>query len=174
MWTFFLGGGSTLLPINHVFHVKRVTSFIYHPLQWLSVRLKSHTCHRIENQKCKKDMIHIKLTLHEFIGENMQAGISNMEDIHELMLWSDIFVFRVHKTTVLIQKASFFKCAQRLEVHAFWQKLRKNLTKSYLHFIWGISQAATEFRFWIGAQNFADRLILSAKMKKSQKISIKK
>ena len=50
------------------------------------------------------------------------------------MLWSDIFVFRVHKTTVLIQKASFFKCAQRLEVHAFWQKLRKNLTKSYLQF----------------------------------------
>eukprot|EP00493_Phyllostaurus_siculus_P017848 UN18123 len=24
-----------------------------------------------------------KLTLHEFIGESMQAGISNMEDIHE-------------------------------------------------------------------------------------------
>ena len=118
-------------------------------------------------------MIHIKLTLHEFIGENMQAGISNMEDIHELMLWSDTFVFRVHKTTVLIQKASFFKCAQRLEVHAFWQKLRKNLTKSYLQFRWGISQAATEFRFWIGAQNFADRLILSAKMKKVKKSASK-
>ena len=78
-------------------------------------------------------MIHIKLTLHEFIGENMQAGISNMEDIHDLMLWSDIFGFRVHKTTVLIQKASFFKCAQRIEVHAFWKsrlKISQNHTSN--------------------------------------------
>ena len=113
--------------------------------------------------------------LHEFLKEIMQAGISNMEDIHKLMLWNKTCVFHVHKTIVLIQKTSFFKCAQKLEVHAFWQKLRKNLTKAYLQFRWGISQAATEFRFWIGAQNFEDRLILSAKMKKkNRKINIKK
>ena len=148
--------------------------FYVHQFPFFISFLHIHLVYKLYFDCIKKDMIHIKFTLHEFIGENMQAGISNMEDIHELMLWSDIFVFRVHKTTVLIQKASFFKCAQRLEVHAFWQKLRKNLTKSYLQFRWGISQAATEFRFWIGAQNFADRLILSAKMKKSQKICIKK
>ena len=35
-----------------------------------------------------------------------------MKDIHEMMLWSDTCVFSVHKTTVLIPKSSFFKCAQ--------------------------------------------------------------
>ena len=70
-------------------------------------------------------------TWHKFLRENMQAGISNMEDIRELMLWSEICVFRVHKTTVLIP---VFKCVQRLKVHALWQKLRENLTKSYLQF----------------------------------------
>ena len=34
----------------------------------------------------------------------MQAGISNMEDIHELIIWNDTYAFRVHMTTVLIEK----------------------------------------------------------------------
>ena len=43
----------------------------------------------------KKDMIHI-WTLHEFIGENMQAGISNMEDIHEVTFLSFVFTTEDH------------------------------------------------------------------------------
>ena len=32
-----------------------------------------------------KDMIRINFTLYEFPRENIQTGISNMEDIHEMM-----------------------------------------------------------------------------------------
>ena len=35
--------------------------------------------------KKSKDTILVKLTLHEFIEENMQVRISNMENIYELM-----------------------------------------------------------------------------------------
>ena len=49
----------------------------------------------------------------------MQPGISNMEDIHELIIWNDTYEFRVHMTTVLIEKTPLFGCVQRLEVHAF-------------------------------------------------------
>jgi hypothetical protein len=73
-------------------------------------------------------------TLHKFLSENMQAGISSMEDIHELIIWNDTYAFRVHMTTVLIEKTPLFGCVQRLEVHAFWQKLCENVTKSYLQF----------------------------------------
>ena len=66
-----------------------------------------------------KGMIHIRLTLNEFIWENMQAGISNMEDIHKIMLKSKTCVFRVRMTTVLIQITSFLKCAKSLKVDAF-------------------------------------------------------
>ena len=103
----------------------------------------------------------------------MQAGISNMEDIHELIIWNDTYAFRVHMTTVLIEKTPLFGCVQRLEVHAFWQKLCENVTKSYLQFRLGISERATEFRFWIGSQDFANRLILSAKLKKVEKSASK-
>ena len=54
-------------------------------------------------------------------------------------------------------------------------KVTWNITKSYLQFKRGISQVATEFKFWIGAQKFAYRLILSAKKKSKnqhQKINI--
>ena len=73
-------------------------------------------------------------TLHKFLRENMQAGISNIEDIHELIIWNDTCVFGVRMTTVLIQKTPLFGCVQRLEVHAFWQKLCENVTKLYLQF----------------------------------------
>ena len=73
-------------------------------------------------------------SLHKFLRENMQAGISNMEDIHELIIWNDTYAFCVHMTTVLIEKTSLFGCVQRLEVHAFGQKLCENVTKSYLQF----------------------------------------
>ena len=43
-------------------------------------------------------------TLHKFLRKNIQAGISNMEAIHELMLRNDTCAFRVHMTAVLIQK----------------------------------------------------------------------
>ena len=108
-------------------------------------------------------------TLHKFLRENMQAGISNMEDIHELIIWNGTYAFRVHMTTVLIEKTSLFGCVQRLEVHAFWQKLCENVTKSCLHFRWGISEHADEFRFWIGSQDFANRLIYRPKWKKVEK-----
>ena len=72
-----------------------------------------------------------------------------MEDIHELVLWNDNFIFRVNKTTVMITKISCFQYEQRLEVDEFWQKLRKNNTKSYLQLRWGISQTAK----WKNSQN---------------------
>ena len=71
-------------------------------------------------------------TLHKFLRENMQAGISNIEDINELIVWNETCVFRVRMTTVLIQKTPLCRCVQRLEVHAFWQKLCGDVTKSYL------------------------------------------
>ena len=49
----------------------------------------------------------------------MQAGISNMEDVHELIICNETYVLRVHMTTVLIEKTPLFGCVQRLEVHAF-------------------------------------------------------
>ena len=73
-------------------------------------------------------------TLHKFLRKNMQAGISNMEDIHELNIWNDTYAFRVHMTTVLIEKTPLLGCVQRLEVHAFWQKLCEKVTKSHLKF----------------------------------------
>ena len=109
-------------------------------------------------------------TLHKFPRENMQAGISNMKDIHELIIWNDTCAFRVRMTTVLIQKTPLFSCVERLEVQAFWKKLCENVTKSYLQFRWAISETTTEFKFWIRSQNFANRLILSAKMKKVKKV----
>ena len=73
-------------------------------------------------------------TLHKFLSENMQAVISNMEDIHELIIWNDTYAFRVHMTTVLIERTPLFGCLQRPEFHAFWQKMCKNVTRSYLQF----------------------------------------
>ena len=49
----------------------------------------------------------------------MQAGISNMEDIHELIIGNDTCAFHVYMTTVLIEKTPLLGCVQRLEVHAF-------------------------------------------------------
>ena len=42
--------------------------------------------HSLHLSKSLKGYDPHKLTLHEYIGENMQAGFSNMEDIHELIL----------------------------------------------------------------------------------------
>ena len=52
-------------------------------------------------------MIRINFTLYEFLRENIRTGISNMEDIHEMMLWKLSFMLGVHMTTVMIQITSF-------------------------------------------------------------------
>ena len=46
-------------------------------------------------KKSIKDMIHINFTLYEFLRGNIRTGISNMEDIHEIMLWKLTFIFGV-------------------------------------------------------------------------------
>ena len=125
-------------------------------------------------QNPTKHMIRINCTLYEFLRENMRTGISNMEDIHEMMLWNLTCMFRVPMTTVLIQITSFFKSGKCLKVDAFWQKLAHNYIKTYSQFRWGNYTSASEFRFRIGGQNLADRLISSAKMKNFRKISIEK
>ena len=118
-------------------------------------------------------MIRINCTLYEFLRENMRTGISNMEDIHEMMLWSLTCMFRVPMTTVLIQITSFFKSEKSIKVDAFWQKFVHEYMKTYSQFRLGNYTSACEFRFWIGCQNLANRLIISAKMKNFRKISIK-
>ena len=45
--------------------------------------------------------------------------------------------------------------------------------KTYFQFRWGTYTSASEFRFWIGGQNLADQLILSAKIKKIEKSASK-
>ena len=57
---------------------------------------------------CQKIWSTWNWTLFQFLRENMQAGISNMEDIHELIIWNDIYAFHVHMTTVLIEKTPLF------------------------------------------------------------------
>ena len=126
------------------------------------------------NKNCIKDMIRINCTSHPFQKQNMRTEISNMRNIHEIMLLSGAYVFCDPMITVLIQKTSFFKCVKSLKVDAFWQKLADNYMKNYSQFRWRNSRRATEFRFWIGCQNLADRLILSAKVKNFRKSSIKK
>ena len=118
-------------------------------------------------------MICINCTLYEFLRENMWTGISNMEDIHEMMLWNLICMFRVPMTTVLIQITSFFKSGKSFKVDAFWQKLAHNYMKIYSQFRWCKYTSASEFRFWIEGQNLADRLILSAKLKIFEKSASK-
>ena len=121
-----------------------------------------------------KDMIRINFTLYEFLRENIRTGISNMEDIHEMMLWKLTFMFGVPMTTVLIQITSFFKSGKSPKLDAFWQKLAHNYMKTHSQVRWGKYTSASEFRFWIWGQILADRLILSAKMKNFRKISIEK
>ena len=50
--------------------------------------------------------------LHKFLKENMQAGISNMEDNHELIVWNNTYAFRVRMTIVLIQKTIIQVCTK--------------------------------------------------------------
>ena len=127
-----------------------------------------------DSKNTEKDMIRINCTLYKFLRENMRTGISNMEDMHEMILWNLTCMFRAPMTTVLIQITSFFKSGKSLKVEVFWQKLAHNYMKTYSQFRWGNYTSASEFRFWIGGQNLADRLILSAKMKNFRKISIEK
>ena len=61
-------------------------------------------------------------TLYNFLRENMQAGISNMENIHELMFWNKTCVFRVYKTTVLIQKTSIFNVCTKARISCILTK----------------------------------------------------
>ena len=121
-----------------------------------------------------KDMIRINFTLYEFLRENIRTGISNMEDIHGIVLWKLTFMFVVFMTTVLIQITSFFKSGKSPKVDAFWQKLAHNYMKTHSQFRWGKYTSDSEFRFWIGDKIHANRLILSAKMKNFRKISIEK
>ena len=67
----------------------------------------------------EKDMIRINYTVNKILRVNMRTGISNMEDILEMMLQSGTCMFRAPMTTLLIQISSFFKCVKRLKVDAF-------------------------------------------------------
>ena len=100
-------------------------------------------------------MIRINCTLYEFLRENMRTGISNMEDIHEMMLWSSTCIFRIPMTTVLIQITSFFKSGKSLKVAAVSQKLAHHYIKTASQLTWGNNTSASEFGFWIGGQNLA-------------------
>ena len=60
-----------------------------------------------------------KLHVTSIPKENMRTEISNMRDIHEIMLLSGAYVFCDPMITVLIQKTSFFKCVKSLKVDAF-------------------------------------------------------
>ena len=73
----------------------------------------------MQSKNCIKDMIRINCTLHPLQKQNMQTEISNMRDIHEIMLLSGAYVFCDPMITVLIQKTSFFKCVKSLKVDAF-------------------------------------------------------
>ena len=73
----------------------------------------------MQSKNCIKDMIRINCTLHPFQKQNMRTEISNMRDIHEIMLLSGAYVFCDPMITVLIQKTSFFKCVKSLKVDAF-------------------------------------------------------
>ena len=66
-----------------------------------------------------KDIIRINGTLHQFLKENMQFGIFNMEDIHKMMLCFGTCVFHVPMTTVLIQKTSFFKSGKKVKLDMY-------------------------------------------------------
>ena len=76
-------------------------------------------------------MIRTNCTLYKFLQENMRTGISNTEDICEMMLWNLTCVFRVPMTTVLIQITSFLNPGKSLKVDAFQQKLAHNYIKIY-------------------------------------------
>ena len=117
-------------PLLELCRVDPGDAFTY--LSWSHIMSRSKI--RIREKNFQRIWSTWNWTLHKFLRENMQAGISNMEDIHELIIWNDTYAFRVHMTTVLIGKTPLFGCVQRLEVHAFWQKLCENVTKSYLQF----------------------------------------
>ena len=100
----------------------------------------------------QKDMIRMNCTLYEFLKENMRIGISNMEDIHEMMLWNLTCMFHVLMTTVLIQIKSFFKSGKSLKVDAFWQKLIHNYMSYVPNLYEVIIQAPASSDFGLGAR----------------------
>ena len=83
------------------------------------------------------------------------------------------FLFFVFTRPLCWSKKHHFSSIHRNLKSIHFDKSCVKISQNHTLNLDGISQAATEFRFWIGVQNFADRMILSAKMKKSQKVSIK-
>lgn len=57
--------------------------------------------------------------------------ISNMEDIHELMLWNDTCAFRVHMTAVLIQKTSLYSGVHRDSKFMHFDKGRVTISQNH-------------------------------------------
>lgn len=114
-------------------------------------------------------MIRINYTLHQFLRKNTRAGISNMEDSHEMMLWSWTCVFRDPMTIVLMHIISLLKGAKTLKVDAFLQKSTDNFMKTYPWFRWDYSESTTELGFWNRNQNLADRTIYRPKWKHFEK-----
>ena len=67
----------------------------------------------------------------KFIRENMQAGISNMEDIYELIIWNDTCAFRARMTTVLI----LTKGLNLMHFDKSCVKMSQNHTSNKRHFL---------------------------------------
>ena len=72
-------------------------------------------------------------TWHKVLRENMQAGNSNMEDIHELIIWNDTYAFRVHMTIVLIEKhhySSVYRGSKFMHFDKSCAKISQNHTSN--------------------------------------------
>ena len=116
-------------------------------------------------------MIPINRTLHQFQkgNVNFEYGRYSRNDV----IKRDLGVVWSHDYCA-DPKKSLFRRVKSLKLNVFWRKLADDDMKICSQFRCGNVTWATKFRFWIGCQNLADRLILSDRMKKIRKISIEK